>query len=58
MSRLGEATSVTFTGVDPSGRDDYEVTTATFTERFAIYLDPDGKIVTAGFYPPVPLPKP
>jgi hypothetical protein len=55
MSRLGEARSVTFSGVDSSGRDNYEVTTATHTERFAIYLGPDGKIVTAGFYPPRPL---
>jgi hypothetical protein len=55
MSRLGEAKSVTFTGVDPAGLDDYEVRTATFMERFAIYLGPDGKIATASFYPPVPL---
>jgi len=56
MRRLGEAKSVTFTGVDPAGLDAYEVTTATFTERFAIYLGPDGKIVVANFYPPRPLP--
>jgi len=55
MSRLGEATTIKFTGVNPRGLDDYEVRTATFTERFAIYLGPDGKIVAVGFYPPVPL---
>lgn len=33
MSRLGEARSVKFTGVDPRGLDDYEVTTATFSGR-------------------------
>jgi hypothetical protein len=54
MNRLGEARSVTFTGVNASGLDDYEVRTATFTERFAVYLGPDGKIVAANFYPPVP----
>lgn len=56
MRRLGEAKSVKFTGVNSGGLDDYEVRTATFTERFAVYLGPDGKIVAAGFYPPVPLP--
>jgi hypothetical protein len=59
MKRLGEAKSVTFTGVDAAGLDNYEVATATFTERFAVYLGPDGKIVVANFYPPRPLsPKP
>ena len=56
MSRLGEAKSVTFTGVNPRGLDDYEVRTATFTERFAVYLGSDGKIVAVNFYPPAPLP--
>lgn len=56
MKRLGEAKSVTFIGVDSRGLDDYEVRTATFTERFGIYLDPDGKIVAARFQPPIPLP--
>ncbi len=55
MSRLGEAKSVKFTGVNSGGLDDYEVRTATFAERFAVYLGPDGKIVAVGFYPPVPL---
>lgn len=56
MSRLGEAKSVKFTGVNSGGLDDYEVRTAKFTERLAVYLGPDGKIVAVGFYPPVPLP--
>ena len=55
MSKLGEAKSVKFTRVDPSGLDDYELRTATFSERFAIYLGPDGKIVAVSFYPAVPL---
>jgi hypothetical protein len=56
MKRLGEAKSVTFTGVNARGLDDYEVRTASFTERFGIYLGPDGKIVAASFHPPIPLP--
>jgi hypothetical protein len=56
MKRLGEVKAVTFVGVDTRGLDEYEVRTATFTERFGIYLGPDGKIVTARFQPPVPLP--
>jgi len=54
MRRLGEARSVTFLGVGSTGLDEYEVRTATFRERFGVYLGPDGRIVAANFYPPVP----
>jgi hypothetical protein len=55
MRRLGEARSVRFTGVRPTGLDNYEIVTATFVQPIAVYLGPDGKIVAAGFYPPRPL---
>jgi hypothetical protein len=56
MRRLGEARSVRFTGVRTTGLDNYEIATATFVQPIAIYLGPDGKIVAANFYPPIPLP--
>jgi Peptidase family S41/N-terminal domain of Peptidase_S41 in eukaryotic IRBP len=56
MSKAGEAKSVKFTGVGSAGLDNYELTTATSTVRFAVYLGADGKIVETNFGPPQPLP--
>lgn len=58
MRAFGEAKSIRFTGVNSMGLDDYEVRSETAAKRFSIYLDAYGKIVTAGFYPTVPLPPP
>jgi hypothetical protein len=55
MREFGEARSVTFTGVASTGLDNYEVRSAAGTKRFTVYLNPDGKIAAAGFYPTIPL---
>jgi len=55
MNKAGETTSVKFVGVGPGGRDNYELSTATFVVRFAIYLAPDGKIESLAFSPPRPV---
>jgi hypothetical protein len=48
-SRVGQ-----FTGADPTGLDNYELKSGTYTVRFAIYLGTDGKIVATNFGPPQP----
>jgi hypothetical protein len=56
MRAFGEVRSITFTGVAATGLDDYQVRSATATKRFSVYVGPDGKIMTASFYPTIPLP--
>jgi len=55
MRELGEVKSVKFTGVNPSGLDDYEVRTATATNALRYIWVQTARLFAAGFYPTVPL---